>query len=215
MYERAGVAGDWREEWRSRPNSIPPRAWLAQVTFENTVQWILTVLKSILHTLIMMREWLSLTALYPSCWCSGQQKGGGKGQGEGQQAASYTHRLILKKFTNIIFSQHSEEHPFPSEQCDLSWLGCCGWLLAVQTFRFWRSPLLPPIVNSLRGTWHSSWAGLFMLMNQTLSKSHFHFFSFPSGRNLVRRATAGALRGLQCTELYLTLKYTTIILNIL
>jgi len=22
--------GDWREEWRSRPNSIPPRAWLAQ-----------------------------------------------------------------------------------------------------------------------------------------------------------------------------------------
>ena len=26
-----GVAGDWREEWRSRPNSIPPRAWLAQV----------------------------------------------------------------------------------------------------------------------------------------------------------------------------------------
>ena len=38
MWERAGVAGDWREEWRSRPNSIPPRAWLAQVTFENTVQ---------------------------------------------------------------------------------------------------------------------------------------------------------------------------------
>ena len=26
-----GVAGDWREEWRSRPNSIPPRAWIAQV----------------------------------------------------------------------------------------------------------------------------------------------------------------------------------------
>jgi len=28
--EHKGVAGDWREEWRSRPNSIPPRAWLAQ-----------------------------------------------------------------------------------------------------------------------------------------------------------------------------------------
>ena len=145
-------------------------------------------------SLIMMREWLSLTALYPSCWCSGQQKGGRKGQGEGQQAASYTYRLILdsEKITYItFFSQHSE-HSFPSEQCNLSWLGCCGWLLAVQTFRFWRSPLLPSIVSNLRGTWHSSWAGLFMLMNQTLSKSHFHFFSFPSGRNLVRRATAGA-----------------------
>ena len=72
-----------------------------------------------------------------------------------------------------LSTYYHPENPFPSKQCNLSWPGCCGWLLAVQTFCFWRSSLLPPIVKTqLRCVPCTlSWTKL----------SLNHTFTFPSG----------------------------------
>ena len=83
---------------------------------------------------------------------SGEQENGRKGQGEGQQAASHTYRFFkqtsLHRTNNFWIRKLHEwsDCSLFSQQCNLSWAGCCCWLLALQTFRFRRSSILPSIV---------------------------------------------------------------------
>ena len=132
-----GVAGDWREEWRSRPNSIPPRAWIAQVV---VFCFFVFLAAQIDHNV----RWENKII------CSGEQKNGRKGQGERQQAASHTYRFFkqtnLHRTNNFWIRKLHDDCFLFSQQRNLSWPGCCCWLLALQTFRFRRSSFLPSIV---------------------------------------------------------------------
>merc|ERR1711974_522701 len=111
---------------------------------------------------------------------TGQQKGGGKGQGKGQQAASYTYRVDEQQATPLY-------HHYTAE---LSFLVKLIPAQAMQSLLAW----------------------VLLLATGSTDVPFLEIFP-PSANNeyqeanLVRRATAGALRG-STVQQYLTLKYT-------